>query len=60
VGSCRPGCSEAISANIALIAWGVIGNSGDFMNRKSAASCLFVPMISGTAWVRPARATSTG
>ena len=57
LGSCRPGCSAAISANIALIACGVIGISGDFMNRNSAASCLLVPMISGTGCVRPSRAS---
>jgi hypothetical protein len=38
----------------------VIGMSGDFMNLKSAASCSLVPMINGTGWVRPARATATG
>ncbi len=39
---------------------GVIGISGDFMTRNRAASCRLVPMISGTAWVLPARATFTG
>ena len=41
--------------NIALIASGVIGISGDFIHRNSAASCLFVPMISGTGCDQPSR-----
>ncbi len=60
VGSCRCGCSAAISVNIALIASGVIGISGDFIHLNSAASCLLVPMISGTGCDRPSRASFTG
>ena len=54
------GCSAAISVNIALIASGVIGISGDFIHLNSAASCLLVPMISGTGCERPSRASFTG
>ena len=48
VGNCRSGCSAAIWVNIDVIACGVIGISGDLINRNSAASCLLVPMINGT------------
>ena len=46
--------------NIALIASGVMGISGDFIHLNNAASCLLVPMINGTGWVRPSRASLTG
>ena len=45
---------------MALIAGGVIGSSGDFIQRNSAASCLLVPITSGTGCERPARASLTG
>ena len=60
VGNCRSGCSAAISVNIDVIACGVIGISGDLINRNSAASCLLVPMINGTGCVRPSCASLTG
>ena len=39
---------------------GVIGINGDFIHLNSAASCLLVPMISGTGCERPSRASFTG
>jgi hypothetical protein len=60
VGSSSVGCSAAISVNIALIASGVMGISGDFIHLNNAASCLLVPMINGTGWLRPSRASFTG
>ncbi len=60
VGNCKSGCSAAIWLNIEVIALGVIGISGERISRKSAASCLLVPMISGTGWVRPSCASLTG
>jgi hypothetical protein len=53
VGNCRSGCSAAIWSNIDVIAWGVMGISRERINRKSAASCLLVPMIKGTGSDRP-------
>ena len=60
MGSCRSGCSAAIWSNIDVMAFGVIGISGDRISLNSAASCLLVPMISGTGWDPPSRATFTG
>lgn len=49
-----------MSANIFLMASGVIGSNGDFIHLNSDASSLLVPMTSGTGSVRPARASATG
>ncbi|CKO39408.1 Uncharacterised protein [Mycobacterium tuberculosis] len=38
----------------------MIGISGERINRKSADSCLLVPMIKGTGCERPSCASLTG
>ena len=51
----------ALGPRVALVELeGVILDTGDFIHLNSAASCLFVPMISGIGSVRPARAAATG